>query len=84
MIRARLLVKLKEEIRDAAGETVADRLRESGFNEVVGVRIGKLIDVDLNTSDSATANEKLEEIARKVLVNDSTEEVEVVGINSIS
>ena len=83
MIRAKIIVKLKEEISDAAGRTVATRLADAGFTDVAQARIGKLIELDFNTSDLDTVNERVLEMAKKILVSPSTEELEIVSIDTV-
>jgi len=84
MIRARILVKLKEEISDAAGRTVATRLSDAGFTEVAQARMGKLIELDFNSADLDTVNERVAEMAKKILVSESTEDLEIISIDSVT
>ena len=83
MIRAKILVKLKEEISDSAGRTVATRLSDAGFTEVAQARIGKVIELDFNSADVDTVHERVLEMAKKILVSESTEELEIVSIDTL-
>jgi phosphoribosylformylglycinamidine synthase len=61
----RVTVKLKPSLLDSAGRTVADRLKSLNYAEVADVRIGKVIDVEVNEVDS----ERVDEMCRKLLSN---------------
>jgi phosphoribosylformylglycinamidine synthase len=47
-MRARVLVRLKPSILDAQGVTVKRALTGLGFEEVQDVRVGKVVDVELD------------------------------------
>jgi phosphoribosylformylglycinamidine synthase PurS subunit len=68
-MRARVLVRLKEGILDAPGTSVRRSLHALGFAEVVELRVGKVIDVDLDTDDPVRARRRLEEMCERLLAN---------------
>lgn len=49
----RVAVTLKPALLDSAGRAVADSLGKLGYGEVHGVRIGKLIELNVDTYDEA-------------------------------
>jgi len=51
MVTVRVLVRLKPSLLDPAGRTVAETLGKLGYDEVRGVRIGKLIELELDRYD---------------------------------
>jgi phosphoribosylformylglycinamidine synthase len=54
---------------DPQGNAVARSLTELGFSDVDEVRIGKLIDLDLRTTDRASAERMLDDMCRRLLAN---------------
>jgi phosphoribosylformylglycinamidine synthase len=70
MARARLVVTLKPSLLDSAGRTVGEALRKLGFDEVRGVRIGKVIELDLEKYDEARVREMAERLLANPVVED--------------
>jgi phosphoribosylformylglycinamidine synthase PurS subunit len=68
-MRARVFVRLRENILDVPGTSVKQSLHRLGFAEVVDLRVGKVIDVDLATEDAGLARRRLEEMCQRLLVN---------------
>jgi phosphoribosylformylglycinamidine synthase len=72
----RVAVTLKPSLLDSAGRTVADALDKLGYEEVQGVRIGKLIELELDTVDEARVREMCDKLlANPVIENYRIEEV---------
>lgn len=67
-MRARVYVTLKREVLDPQGEAVRKGLVALGFGDVREVRVGKLIELDLD-GDAAHVRGELEEASRKLLAN---------------
>lgn len=69
-MRAKVLVTLRSGVLDPAGQAVAGNLQELGFHEVQDVRIGKVIEVELDDDlPKEAARDKLDAMARKLLAN---------------
>jgi phosphoribosylformylglycinamidine synthase len=68
-VKARVVVKLKPGILDAQGASVRRALDSLGFSEVRDVRIGKVIDVDLDGIDPRAARARVDEMCARLLVN---------------
>lgn len=79
-MRATVLVRPKPEILDPQGEAVGSALGHLGF-EVHDARVGKVIDLEVEAADSATAKEQVERMCEELLANPLIEsyEVEIVG-----
>ncbi|MGI8438723.1 MAG: phosphoribosylformylglycinamidine synthase subunit PurS [Thermoleophilaceae bacterium] len=75
-MRARVLIRPKEGILDAQGQTVERALPALGFEGVSGVRIGRL--VELEVEDGA----RLEEMCETLLANPLIEEYEIEEITA--
>ncbi len=80
-MRARVLIKLKQSILDAQGAAVKRALEGLGFREVLDVRVGKVVDLDVDGPSGEEARRRVEEICARLLVNPVIEDfsVEVVG-----
>lgn len=65
MPTVRVYVTLKASLLDSAGRTVSDALNSLGFGEVQGARIGKLIELELDTY----SEEKVKEMCDRLLAN---------------
>jgi phosphoribosylformylglycinamidine synthase len=62
-------VTYRRGILDPQGDAVARSLAGLGFDDVSGVRIGKLIDIELRTADRAVAERRIEDMCRRLLAN---------------
>jgi phosphoribosylformylglycinamidine synthase PurS subunit len=80
-VKARVVVTLKPSVLDPQGQAVARALGSLGFDEVKGVRLGKIIELDVDATDAATARKRVELMCEKLLANLVIEEyrVEAVG-----
>ena len=67
-------VQLKEGILDPQGKATEHALEVMGFPGVGGVRIGKQVVLNLETTDKEAARAEAEEMAKKLLVNPVTED----------
>lgn len=79
-MRVRVLVRLKRGILDAEGAAVKRALDGLGFSEVKDLRVGKVLEVELDADNSAHARARVEEMCRQLLANPVTEDftVEIV------
>ena len=68
-MKARVHVFLKEGVLDPQGKAVASALKTLGFGEVASVRQGKFFDIETTALPTGSAEERLEEYCRKLLVN---------------
>ncbi len=67
----RVLITPKKGLLDPQGRAVEELLQEKGYKGVKNVRVGKLVILE------ADSEERVHEIARKILVNDLIEDYEV-------
>jgi len=83
-MRARVFVTLKPSVFDPQGRTIAEALHSLGYASVADVRQGKYFELDLATTEAATARQLAAEVADKVLANPLIESyrIEVVGAES--
>src|SRR6266498_3170226 len=80
-VKARVLIRLKQSILDRQGTSVKRALDGLGFREVRDVRVGKVLDLDLDGESSEEARQRIEEMCARLLVNPVIEDftVEVAG-----
>ena len=69
MFLAKIYVTLKPAVNDPQGITVRGGLHSLGFTGVTDVRVGKYMEVRLDTTDEAEAVRQVEEMSRKLLSN---------------
>ena len=69
MIRAEVRVMLKTGVLDPQGQAIGKALGSLGFDGVNEVRQGKLIVLDLDTDDRATAASQVKEMGERLLAN---------------
>ena len=77
MSKATVLVRLKAEVLDPQGDAVKRALDKLGFEGVKGVRIGKLIEIDLGDAPAADVRERLAKMADEMLANPVIEDFEI-------
>ncbi len=76
-MKARVYVRLKNGVLDPQGMTIQRSLQSLGYDEVSGVRQGKVFEMDLSATDEARARERLEEMSRRLLSNPVIEDFNV-------
>ena len=80
-MRATVLVRPKDGILDPQGEAVQGSLRKLGF-DVGSVRVGRVIDVELEAADKRTAREQVERMCSELLANPLIESVDIELLDS--
>jgi len=76
-VKARVLVRLKPSILDAQGATVKRALGGLGFSEVQDVRVGKVVDLELDGLAPADARRRVDEMCARLLCNPVIEDFSV-------
>ena len=64
-----MLVRLKPGILDVQGAAVKRALGGLGFTEVGELRVGKMIEVDVDAPTAADARARVEQMCRQLLAN---------------
>jgi phosphoribosylformylglycinamidine synthase len=68
-VKVRVLVRLKPGILDVQGAAVKRALAGMGFTDVADLRVGKVIEVEVEASTPADARARTDEMCRKLLAN---------------
>ena len=76
-MKATVLVRFKKEVLDPQGEAVRKALVRLGFEGIKGVRMGKLIEIELDSEPSEELRGRLAKMADEILANPVTEDYEV-------
>jgi len=72
--KARILIRLKPSILDAQGSVILNALKSLGFNEVIEVRVGKLL--ELRMDRKVDEPERIERMCKELLANPVMEDYE--------
>ena len=62
-------VTLKKDVLDPQGKVVQNTLINMGMNNLRNIRQGKHFEIEVDESDHAVAEKKVDEMCRKLLVN---------------
>jgi phosphoribosylformylglycinamidine synthase PurS subunit len=74
MIKATVYVTIKKGVLDPQGVAVQGALQSIGFQEVESLRIGKYMELTLDTDNRAEAEERLKAMCEKLLANTVVED----------
>jgi phosphoribosylformylglycinamidine synthase len=77
MIKATVIVTLREEVSDTHGQGIYSSLTLAGFSQVERVRYGKLFTIRLDETDRRIAYMKIREMCEKLLSNTLIEDYEI-------
>lgn len=75
MPTVRVSVTLKPSLLDSAGRTVAGSLQHLGYGEVQDARIGKLIQLEVDTVEESRIREMCQKLLANPVIEDFTYEV---------
>jgi len=78
-MKATVVVRLKPEVLDPQGDAVRKALDKLGFEGIKGVRVGKVIEIELDDAQAQAPGLKgrLEKMADEMLANPVIEDYEV-------
>ena len=74
----RVIVTLKKSVLDPQGTVIQQTLDGMGFNNVTDVRQGKFFEIDLDEKDQKKAEEKVEDMCKKLLANLVIEDYKII------
>ena len=73
------IVTLKKDVLDPQGKVVHQALNGMGFNNIKEVRQGKYFEIDIDENDKKKAEEKAEDMCKKLLANLVIEDYKIIG-----
>ena len=62
-------VTLKKDVLDPQGKVVQNTLVNMGMNKLKSIRQGKYFEIDVEDNDASSAEKKVNEMCKKLLVN---------------
>ena len=74
-----IVITLKKDVLDPQGKVIHQTLDGMGFEGINEVRQGKYFEIDTNESDKKKAEEKVEEMCKKLLANLVIEDFKIIG-----
>ena len=78
-MKIKIIVTLKKSVLDPQGTVVQQALNGMGFKNVNEVRQGKFFEIDINEKDQNKAEEKANEMCKKLLANLVIEDYKIIG-----
>ena len=76
-MKVRVLVRLKPGILDVQGVAVKRALGGLGFTDVSDLRVGKMIEVDVDAPSATDARTRVDAMCRKLLANPILEDYSI-------
>jgi len=80
-MKLRVYVQFKEGVFDPQGNTLAESLRGLGYRGVTGARVGKVIELEMDSTSMEQARRDAQKMAEQLLANPV---IETYKIESIS
>jgi phosphoribosylformylglycinamidine synthase subunit PurS len=83
-MKIRVLVRLKPGIMDVQGAAVKRALTGLGFSEVADLRVGKVIEIDLDDAAAGDARGRVREMCRQLLANPILEDFTIETVSDLA
>ena len=75
-----VIVTLKKDVLDPQGKTIKKALESMSFKNVNDVRQGKYFEIDIDEKNQKKAEEKIEQMCKKLLVNLVIEDYKIISL----
>ena len=79
-MKIKIIVTLKKSVLDPQGTVIQQALNGMGFNDVNEVRQGKFFEINIDEKDQNKAEEKADEMCKKLLANLVIEDYKIIGL----
>jgi len=77
-MKIKVIVTLKKSVLDPQGTVIQQTLDGMGFNNVNNIRQGKFFEIDMDEKDQKKAEEKVENMCKKLLANLVIEDYKII------
>jgi len=77
-MKIKIIVTLKKSVLDPQGTAIQQTLNGMGFSCVNEVRQGKFFEIDLDENDQKKAEEKVDDMCKKLLANLVIEDYKII------
>ncbi len=81
-MRLRVLVRLKPGILDVQGAAVQRALTGLGFGDLRDLRVGKMIEIEVDAATPSAARARVDEMCRKLLTNTILEDYTIEAVEA--
>ena len=78
-MKVSVIITLKKDVLDPQGKVIHQTLAGMGFDNVNEVRQGKYFEIDTKENDKKKAEEKVEDMCKKLLANLVIEDFKIFG-----
>ena len=78
-LKISVVVTLKRDVLDPQGKTIKKTLESMSFKNINDVRQGKYFEIDIDEKNQKKAEEKVEEMCKKLLTNLVIEDYKIIG-----
>ena len=78
-MKIKVIVTLKKSVLDPQGTVIQQTLNGMGFSSVNEVRQGKFFDIDIDEKDQKKAEEKVQDMCKKLLANLVIEDYKIIA-----
>ena len=77
-MKIKVIVTLKKSVLDPQGAVIQQTLDGMGFNNVNNIRQGKFFEIDIEEKDQKKAEERVEDMCKKLLANLVIEDYKII------
>ena len=77
-MKIKAIVTLKKSVLDPQGTVILQTLDGMGFNNINNIRQGKFFEIDIDEKDQKKAEEKVEDMCKKLLANLVIEDYKII------
>jgi phosphoribosylformylglycinamidine synthase len=77
-MKIKTIVTLKKSVLDPQGTVIQQTLDGMGFNNINNIRQGKFFEIDIDEKDQKKAEEKVEDMCKKLLANLVIEDYKII------
>ncbi|MDC1159829.1 phosphoribosylformylglycinamidine synthase subunit PurS [Candidatus Pelagibacter sp.] len=78
-MKVSVIITLKKDVLDPQGKVIHQTLNDVGFDNINDVRQGKYFVIDTKETDKKIAEDKVEEMCKKLLANLVIEDFKIIG-----
>ena len=78
-MKIKIIVTLKKSVLDPQGTVIQQALNGMGLKNVIEVRQGKFFEINIDEKDQKKAEEKANEMCKKLLANLVIEDYKIIG-----
>ena len=77
-MKIKVIVTLKKSVLDPQGTVIQQTLDGMGFNNINNIRQGKFFEIDIDEKDQKKAEDKVEDMCKKLLANLVIEDYKII------